>query len=549
MRRILLLLFAVCLAIACLALAGERVRGIVRNTAILSAAATSIALPIGLVVAVVLVKTDALGRRWLLAGFGVLLFMPLYLHVAGWQAALGVAGWWTLPPETGLTQPWIDGWRGAIWIHALAAIPWVVWIIAAGLNGAPAAPEEEASLSAAPWQVLRQITLPAATPAIAVATLWVLVSVATEMTVTDFFQVRTFAEEVYTQAAAGGFPTDNPEEDYAPWRPFVRASGLIGGVGLLATIACLALALGHPWLTQASGSCSRAPWQWKLGRGRAFATAVPSGILALVAGLPLASLVHQAGVGSTRVGENWQRFWSFRKLVSELTRSLDFYSRELWQTLWLGLAVATAATAIGLLAAWHLRSRSSPPLGLLTLFALAMATPGPLLGIAAIHLLNHPAGSFWYPLTVAYDQTLLAPWLVQTVRFTPVAAILLAAGFASVPANLMEAAKSDGAGWVARLVWIALPIAWPMVVVAWLVTLALSAGEVAATLLVLPPGTPTLAIRLFGLLHYGADDQVAAVSIVLLAAVSLLAAVAVGLGGNRRKKGPAMDRTLAKSPN
>ncbi|MGI9456435.1 MAG: ABC transporter permease [Aeoliella sp.] len=420
----------------------------------------------------------------------------------------------------------------------MAAVPWVVWIVAAGLRNLPAAPEEEASLSAAPWQVLRSITLPVAAPVVGIAALWVMVSVAAEMTVTDFFQIRTFAEEVYTQAAAGGFQTDNPIEDYRPWQPLVRASGLIGGIGLLATLTVVALVIGHPWLMQANDSRPQSPWLWRLGKGKLLGAAIPIGVLLLVAGFPVACLVHEAGISAIRAGDDWQRFWSFEKLLSELGRSLDLHSRELGQTLLLGLTVATASTGLGLLAAWHIRQRCRAPLGFLVLFALALAVPGPLLAIAVIHLLNHPIDSFLHPLSIAYDRTLIAPWLVQTVRFTPVAAIVIAAGFASVPGNLLDAAKSDGAGWASRLLLIALPMTWPMVVAAWLVTLALSAGELAATVLVMPPGPDTLAIQLFKMLHQGADDQVAAMSLVLLSGVLILAAVAVWLGMQSRKRPP-----------
>ena len=537
--RLLLLLLV--LAAGCLLLAGGRVRGILLTTAWLSIAVAALAVPIGSLAALLLVKTDAWGRRIWLAGFGVLLFMPLYLHVAGWQAAFGVTGWMTLQPEIGLARPLIDGWLGAVWVHAMAAVPAVVWIVAAGLRRLPVVPEEEASLVASPWQVLRAITLPAVAPAMAVAALWVMVSVATEMTVTDFFQVRTFAEEVYTEAAAGGFQTDNPTKDYQPWQPWLRATGLIGGVGLLATLTLLLLMSGTVWLSHHPaevGERARGGWVWQLGKGRALGGVMAAAIMLLIAGLPVVSLIHQAGLGAIRTGDSWQRFWSWGKLWAELSRAAGLHSRELWQTWWLGLAVATASTLLGLLAAWWYRQQPYRPsskgaskgLGLV-LLSLALSVPGPLLGLAAIYLLNHPVDSFFYRLTIAYDQTLLAPWLVQTVRFTPVATLVIAAGLASVPRSLLDAAQTDGAGWWGRLLWIALPLRWPMVAAAWLITFALSSGDLATTVLVMPPGPPTLAIRLFGLLHYGVEDQVAAISLVLLGGVSLLAAVAIWLMG------------------
>ena len=47
---------------------------------------------------------------------------------------------------------------------------------------------------AAPWKVILYVSLRRAVPAIAVATLWICTAVLTEISVTDFFQVRTFAE-------------------------------------------------------------------------------------------------------------------------------------------------------------------------------------------------------------------------------------------------------------------------------------------------------------------------------------------------------------------
>ena len=64
--------------------------------------------------------------------------------------------------------------------------------------------EEEALLDGSAAQVLRRVTLRRAASGIAAAALWVVVSTAGEMSVTDLFQVRTYAEELYTGIAIGG---------------------------------------------------------------------------------------------------------------------------------------------------------------------------------------------------------------------------------------------------------------------------------------------------------------------------------------------------------
>jgi iron(III) transport system permease protein len=45
---------------------------------------------------------------------------------------------------------------------------------------------------------------------------------------------------------------------------------------------------------------------------------------------------------------------------------------------------------------------------------------------------------------------------------------------------------------------------------------ALSLGELSATLLVVPPGIEPLSVRLFSLLHYNVEDQVAAITLMLV---------------------------------
>ena len=130
----------------------------------------------------------------------VLLWTPLYLQAAAWLAGFGVSGWFTVltagPYQAGL----LDGWPGTIWVHALAAIPWVVLIVGAGLRFVEPELEEAALLDGRRGEYCGDADVCRRALAIGLAAVWVALAAATDMTVTDLFQVRTYAEEIYTGA-------------------------------------------------------------------------------------------------------------------------------------------------------------------------------------------------------------------------------------------------------------------------------------------------------------------------------------------------------------
>ena len=207
------------------------------NTSLLAGETCLIALPLSTLLAVAVFKTDVLGRRvalWLLVG---MLFVPLYLVTGAWDAGFGIQGWQTLVANPHLAhQPWLAGWRAAVWVHGLAAVPWCVLIIGAGLRAVEPEVEEDAATCARPIQVIWYVSIRRAAPAIAVAAVWIFTVVLTEISVTDFFQVRTFAEEVYTQAALGSFDAITSNATAASAGTF-SAIGLWSGLVLSAIVA------------------------------------------------------------------------------------------------------------------------------------------------------------------------------------------------------------------------------------------------------------------------------------------------------------------------
>jgi len=410
----------------------------------------------------------------------------------------------------------------------MAAVPWVALIGVAGLRSVDSQLEEVASLDAGPARVLGRVTLPAAAPSLAAAALWVAAVCAAEMTVTDLYAVRTFAEEVYTQAALGSFDFSS---DPAPTGPGQEDSrGLVGlacGVGVVLAIAAAALALLRRTLRGVATESPRPAWRASLGGLRPGGAIALGALMLLTVGVPIASLAREAGVEVTRDGEGWQSRWSAVVLARRVAVAPWEHRRELAQSAAVGVAAATAAVAIGASLAWRMRAGAAPA----TLLALAamLAVPGPLLGLGIIRLLNQPPDSLLWPLAWFYDHTQLGPWIAQTVRATPIAALVLWPPLASVPAEAIDAARSEGAGAFARLWRVAAPMRWPALAAAWLVALAVAVGELSATILVVPPGTPPLSVRVFSLLHYGVEDRVAAICLAMMAVYAGLTAAALAL--------------------
>jgi iron(III) transport system permease protein len=66
------------------------------------------------------------------------------------------------------------------------------------------------------------------------------------------------------------------------------------------------------------------------------------------------------------------------------------------------------------------------------------------------------------------------------------------------------------------------------------VSLAVAASDLGATLLVTPPGVSTLAMRVFGLLHAGVDDQVAGICLMNVVLCVLLASLATRIANSSR---------------
>ena len=508
--------------------ADERTAHLARNTLALSAATVGLSVPVGSLMAFALARTDLPGRRlygWLLTGF---LFLPLYVQAGAWQAAFGLEGWLTLW-QAG--PAWLDGWRGAIWVHAVAALPWVVLIVATGVLTVERELEELALLDAGALRVAWKVTWRRSAGAIGVAALWVALTTASEMAVTDFFQVRTYAEELYTQFALGDVPIDETENGTsAAIGRLGLPAGVARGMAASAWMAVAALVLVGNLAPLARVMSVGRPLLFRWRRWRWPAALAAMILFTVLLLLPLASLVWKAGVVVEQTDAGRMRSWSLAKCATmvlgsqtRVTRSGQWRLRpETVNSLMIDGAAATAAVGLAFPLAWLARRRSVRAGLVLAAVAGLLAVPGPVVGLAIIAIFNRPEQPW---LIWLYDRTLAAPCLAAAVHALPLAMLVLWPSLRALPEESLESAAVDGAGWWARITRVVLPRQRAALAVAWLVSFAWSVGELDASLLVAPPGVQTLALHIFGLLHFGVEDQVAGICL----AIYLLAQILTGL--------------------
>ena len=197
-------------------LAGETI-GLVLATEIL-------AVPPGILLALLLFRTDVPGRKVILAFVALAAFVPLPLHATAWLGAFGNTG---RSQAFGLPQ-FLVGRTGAAVVHALAALPWVVLIVGAGLCAVEPELEESALMDYGPVGVCLRVSLRRALGAIIAAALAVAVLTAGDMTVTDLLAIRTYAEESFLQYSLGRGPG---EAAFVALPPLLVLGGLIVVVG------------------------------------------------------------------------------------------------------------------------------------------------------------------------------------------------------------------------------------------------------------------------------------------------------------------------------
>ena len=505
--RLVLVVGLLCVLLAVGLLAGNaRQVGLLLTTFQLAFQVCLLSLPIGAFLAWVVVRSDLPGRRLVSALLVGWLFLPLYLHAAAWEAGFGKLGWWTLASQN-LQKPWLSGWNAVVWTHAAAAVPWTALIVGAGLRWSPRELEEASLLDGSGWSVWRKVVFPQWAPWLGMAAWWTVLSVAGEMTVSDLYAVRTFAEEIYIELALG----DEAGDLLAPVGPGVLLqiglTLLVLQTAIFAAAAPLRAELKPPLIY--SGKA----WRWA-------AWLVLAAAILLLVGVPLGNLIYKAGAVAEQLDGQRLRYWSAEKFQTATFGVWWTYRREFFWTLAIGSSAATAAVLLAAPLAWWGKDGGLKAWPALFAASIGWALPAPLVGLLVGKCLNQPD---WPFLTWLYDRTIVAPAAGQALRALPIAIVICWCGWRTISPQQLDSASTEGAGPCRRWLWIVAASRWNVLAAAWVAALAISANDLAASILTVPPGISLTSICVYELLHAGVDERASAIA---LAAIVFFAGAA-----------------------
>jgi iron(III) transport system permease protein len=530
-----------------------RLLALAGNTLGLVAGTIAVALPLGVVGAILLYRTDLPGRplwRFLTV---LSLFVPLPLFTSAWQATLGttglfpVAGWRT--PVVG-APPWAQGLGAAVWIHAVASLPWVVLLVGLGLQWVERELEEDALTLFPWWRVLWLVTLPRCRAALAAAAVWVALQTATEITVTDMMQVRTFAEEVYTQFVRPELDPTLPNAD-----DVLARAVAVSLPAFLITWALIAWAAVR-WDRSLPplGSRLGPPVTFSLGWLRWPCLAGVVLVAGLLAGVPLTSLIWKTGLeapvrGGPAPPEEPESagasvysppVWSVRTTGKYLARTFRVRGSLVGESLLLAAAAGAASAGLALLVCWLALDARWFRLSVLSLMAVLWAMPGPVLGLGlkdAIAGLLDVTGSSWLAGVLYYGPSPVPVLWAYLLRFFPYAVAILWPVVRMLPPELRDAERIYGTGPGHEFRHLILPLSAGGCLLAALAVAVLSLGELSAGKLVETPGSQTFAHEVFTEMHYGLTNNLAALCLILLLAVLLGGTVVAVLAGRRANHG------------
>ena len=492
-----------------------------KNSLIIASVMALIAVPLGGILAFLMIRTDLPGRGWI----EPLLLIPVFVSPMvlgfGYVVSAGPVGFYSVWAKQLLgVVPWnVYSLAGIAVIAGLTHVPHVYLYSSSALKSLGSDVEEAARMAgSSPFQVARDVSLPMVTPSLLFSGVLV------------FF----LGFEIFGLPLVLG----DPEGHLVLATYLYKLTNKLGtpSYHLMAAVAVCIVAMTFPlvmlqrYLLRNAGKFitvkGKAGRQrpLPLGRWRWIATAI------LALWLLLTVIVPLTGIGLRALVTNWGEgvnlaevltLENFREVFSQPTLVRGILNTVLIGVVGGGLAVV-CYTAVGL--ATH-RKNDGWSRFVDYLVLVPRAVPGLLAGLAFLWVF------LFFPPLAPLRSTIVSLWIAYTVVWLAYGMRLVSSSLLQVGPELEEAARSAGAsrGQVSRDV--TLPLVRYGLLASWLLVFMIFEREYSTGVYLLGPGTEVIGSLLVSLWGTGATETVAALSFinVVLVAVGLTVALRFGV--------------------
>lgn len=491
-----------------------------RNSLVIAAGMTLIAVPLGAILAFVMVRTDLPGRRWIEPLLLVPVFVSPMVLAFGYVVSAGPVGFYSVWARNLFGDvPWnVYSLTAIAVIAGLTHVPHVYLYSSSALRSLGSDVEEAARMAgASPFKVAKDVSLPMVMPALLFSGVLV------------FF----LGFEIFGLPLVLG----DPEGHLVLATYLYKLTNKLGtpSYHLMAAVAVCIVALTFPLVllqryllrnagkyVTVKGKAGRqrllplGAWRWPAAAIVAFWLVVT--VVVPLSGIALRSVVSSWGEGVVLADvltlDHFREVWDQPTLLRGIVNTILIGV--------IGGALAVACyTAIGL--ATHRRNDGwSRFVDYLVL--VPRAIPGLLAGLAFLWVF------LFVPFLAPLRTTIFSIWLAYTVVWIAYGMRLVSSSLLQVGPELEEAARSAGAtrGQVNRHV--TLPLIRYGLLAAWLLVFLIFEREYSTGVYLLAPGTEVIGSLLVSLWGTGAADMVAALSLINVVLVAIGLAIALRFG-------------------
>ncbi len=438
------------------------------TTALIAAIATFFGGLIGWVIS----KTDVPLSGFLKLIFLIPLFISPYYFAVAWKDFFSLAGAGDLQGKD-----WI-----LIFIHSLCFFPLPMLIISSALANISRSITEAGLLTAGRWKVVFSVELPLIKHAVFSSFILVFILSISEVAVATFFLVPTFMSDIFIQFSA-----------------FYNHAGAIASSFLLVLVCYTLLAVEYSYFMKAPflsiGTKGSVTDKLSLKVFRLPVTVVLLLFWMSATFLPISVLSYHAFKAPpefTQVRKDIMQTEGGGETGYYVKQAIDLLGPVLMESLVYATIGAVLLCLFGFVLAYYSQRQSRKLPDFISL--LTFAIPATIFGIGLIKFYNRPV------LESVYSSFLII-LIAYMGRFTFIALKVIGHAIGKIPPSLEEAAVIAGTSSLKRVTHILLPLMGEGIFAAFIISFVFCLGEVGATIVVYPPGSSLLPIKIATAMH------------------------------------------------